>query len=358
MPRSIKSLSELGKLRADRLLTNLGFCTRSSAFQWAKTHKFTVNGLPLKKAGEYVDPEEVRIDGEKIPYGYKPLTILLHKPLSFVCSRKSEAGSSVIYELLPPSFYHRHPILSVCGRLDKYASGLVCLSQEGIITEALSRPLFPSQIPSLPSLLSAFEERKEKLEEGRVEERKREERVDGPTLDKLMGQVLETMAASGKGKTYEIFGALPFTEMDRRLFASGCLRLSGEGKALLPAELKIDKENPHKSHLTLYEGRYHQIRRMLASIHNKAESIHRIQIGNFSLSGLEVGEWRILTEEEKESLLSNLLTEDEREREREGERDQRGRERRRRKLKDINRFSRESQQKEHFIPDDDPHLGV
>ena len=71
-----------------------------------------------------------------------------------------------------------------------------------------------------------------------------------------------------------------------------------------------------------------------------------------------MGEWRILTEEEKESLLSNLLTEDEREREREGERDQRGRERRRRKLKDINRFSRESQQKEHFIPDDDPHLGV
>ena len=94
------------------------------------------------------------------------------------------------------------------------------------------------------------------MEEGRVEERKREERVDGPTLDKLMGQVLETMAASGKGKvppflsffsffslmslvllliflfssqqTYEIFGALPFTEMDRRLFASGCLRLSGE----------------------------------------------------------------------------------------------------------------------------------
>jgi len=68
---------------------------------------------------------------------------MVHKPIGYVCSRERDfAENRIIYDLLPPSFIHRLPPLVEAGRLDKYASGLVVLSQNGPPLIFFHSPLF------------------------------------------------------------------------------------------------------------------------------------------------------------------------------------------------------------------------
>ena len=91
------------------------------------------------------DPDIVTIDGQPLPYPHA-LHVLLHKPLGYVCSRRRDTPQTqIVYDLLPPSFLHRRPPVVVAGRLDKWASGLVLMSQDG-------PPLFPCS----PHLFSAY----------------------------------------------------------------------------------------------------------------------------------------------------------------------------------------------------------
>ena len=92
---------------------------------------------------------------------------------------------------------------------DQYASGLVCLSQEGRVAEGISKPLSSSQIHSFPTLLSAFDQKKkgilEKIRDLDVMEREKRMRDilysrKDEVLDKIMEIVLGQMAESGKGK--------------------------------------------------------------------------------------------------------------------------------------------------------------
>ena len=72
--------------------------------------------------------------------------LLLHKPLGYVCSRRRDTPQTqIVYDLLPPTFLHRRPPVVVAGRLDKWASGLVLMSQDG-----------PSPLPSPFYLLTAY----------------------------------------------------------------------------------------------------------------------------------------------------------------------------------------------------------
>jgi len=294
------SLSKAGQLRADRLLTNLGFCTRSDVLLWSRQHHLTINGQPLKKAGQWVNPDHILIEGKQIPYGYKPLTIVLHKPPGFVCSRALDhQQNNLVYELLPSSFFHRRPLMAVCGRLDKFATGLVCLTQNGRVGEQLTAPLPSAKITSLPILLQYLAKKNEILENspgGATFDSIYDNRDD--LLAQLIDKVLLEMDTLGKKKVYEIIATLPFSEKHVKFFGSGRVMLTGESVPCLPARLEIDEINPHKARLSLFEGKYHQLRRMLGSIQNKAESIHRVQVGPFTLDGLDVGLWRVATEDE------------------------------------------------------------
>jgi 16S rRNA pseudouridine516 synthase len=127
--------------------------------------------------------------------------------------------------------------LIAAGRLDKWASGLVVLSQDHKFVQRLSAP---------------------------------------------------KVRAGALGKVYHVQLMNDLTGNEANVFASGKLVLRSETKELKPAKIEIIDPQEKLVQMTLYEGRYHQIRRMLAAVKNKAVSIHRVQVGPVSLGNLPV----------------------------------------------------------------------
>ena len=186
---------------------------------------------------------ELFFDGEELdpPPG---MVLMLNKPAGFTCSRKDEGR--LVYELLPPRFLKRTPPLSSIGRLDADTTGLLLFTD------------------------------------------------DGQFLHKLISP------RSGVEKTYEVTLARPLQGHEGDLFASGTLTLRGEDTSLKPARLDVIGER--EAHLTLTEGRYHQVRRMFAAAGNHVETLHRSSFGPLTLGKLAEGEWRRLAPEEIDRL--------------------------------------------------------
>jgi 16S rRNA pseudouridine516 synthase len=155
------------------------------------------------------------------------------------CSHK-EAGP-LIYDLVPARWRVRDPALSTVGRLDKETSGLILMTDDG---DMLHRIISPRRhVP----------------------------------------------------KRYVVGVDRPFNGSEQAIFAAGTLMLEGETTPLLPATLDVTGERT--AHLTLHEGRYHQIRRMFAAIGNHVVSLHRDRIGALGLpENLTAGQYRVMTE--------------------------------------------------------------
>jgi 16S rRNA pseudouridine516 synthase len=164
---------------------------------------------------------------------------MLHKPEGYTCST-ADPGR-VIYELLPPRFGLRKPIISPVGRLDRETSGLLLLTDDGDILHRIISP------------------------------------------------------RSAIAKTYRASLDRPLRGDEAAVFASGTLMLRSEAKPLLPASLTVIDD--HTALVTVTEGRYHQIRRMFAAVGNHVTALHRVQIGSLDLGDLAPGEWRILDPE-------------------------------------------------------------
>lgn len=239
--------------RIDRLLANLGYCSRRSALSYIRRNRVTFEGEVVASASTHVpqDGAGVAINDEPL-LDTKPLHILLHKPSGYVCTRE-KGEHKTVYDLLPPDFYKRRPLLNICGRLDRWVTGLVFLTQDGQLQHQVVSP-----------------------------NRKARKRL---------------------GKTYVIKAWRDFKGDEAEIFKAGTLLLNGETKPCRPADLEILDPVNNLAKVTLYEGKYHQIRRMFSAIGNGVpRSIARISIGPLQLGNLEVGKWRHVTEEELRAL--------------------------------------------------------
>ena len=105
-------------------------------------------------------------------------------------------------------------------------------------------------------------------------------------------------------KTYIVHTARPIEDDTVQLFASGTLLLRSESDPLLPAQL--ERKAPCVAHLTLREGRYHQVRRMFAAVGNHVEALHRSRVGGLSLDDLPPGRWRPLQLPERSALYEQV----------------------------------------------------
>jgi 16S rRNA pseudouridine516 synthase len=221
-------------MRTDALLSRFGYCSRREVAQWLKRGRVTRNGTPIKSPSEKVEPEEVLIDGEPVEFPHG-IYVALNKPLGCTCSHKEEG--ELVYDLLPPQWLSRNPVVNTVGRLDKETSGLLLLTDDGAFEHAQTSP--KRHVP----------------------------------------------------KVYSFTTSAPIPASAVQLFASGNLVLEGERTPCLPAELVITGEQAGK--LTLHEGRYHQVRRMLAAVGAPVETLERIEIGPLKLAdlNLEPGEW-------------------------------------------------------------------
>jgi 16S rRNA pseudouridine516 synthase len=226
-----------------KYLANLGYGSRREiGVLFAHRRVTDLEGRPLNER-EAVRHDAVRIDGEPLdpPPG---CVIVLHKPLGYVCST-TDATNPVVYDLLPPRFRRRSPIIAPVGRLDRDTSGLLLLTDNGGLNHRLTSP------------------------------------------------------RSHLAKVYLATLAEPLRGDERALFASGTLRLANESDALAPADL--DVIDPWHVRITLHEGRYHQVRRMFGAVGNHVAQLQRVSVGRLSLEAPPLDElaprqWCLLPE--------------------------------------------------------------
>ena len=223
-----------------KLLANLGYGSRKEVQRLIRAGAVTdINGKVL---GENNVPpiNQILFHGEALDPP-SPLVIMLHKPDGFTCS--SEDPGSTIYELLPERFALRNPGLNPIGRLDKDTTGLLLMTDDGILLHKIIHP------------------------------------------------------KSNCLKFYHVTLDRPLEGHEADVFASGTLLLASETRPLLPAKLEVLGEK--EALITLHEGRYHQVRRMFASTGNHVTGLKRISIGGLQLpDSLEEGSWRALEPEE------------------------------------------------------------
>jgi 16S rRNA pseudouridine516 synthase len=227
-------------VRIDALLSRYGYCSRSEARAWVKTGRVSVRGAQVRNVAEKADPANVFIDGKLIEHPAGILA-LMHKPQGYVCSHDPGEGPA-IYDLLPEQWLRRNPPVTTIGRLDKDTTGVLLVTDDGDRVHRWTSP------------------------------RHKVAKVYEVTVDADLPPNLPT------------------------LFASGDLLLEGESKPCLPA--KIELLSLREARVEIYEGRYHQVKRMFASQGCNVTRLHRSAFGAFTVSDLQPGEWRILSAEE------------------------------------------------------------
>ena len=174
------------------------------------------------------------------------VVLVMNKPVGLTCSTK-EAGP-LVHDLLPPRWRRRDPPLSTVGRLDKATSGLLLLTDDGALLHRIISP--KTHLP----------------------------------------------------KRYRATLARPLRGDEAAAFAAGTLMLDGDTAPLLPA--LIEPLGSNVAHVTIVEGRYHQVRRMFAALGNRVEALHREMIGDMALpEDLAPGEYRALSDGETAAAL-------------------------------------------------------
>ncbi len=228
--------------RLDKFLCDSGVGTRSQVKLLLKAGRVTVDGKVEKDNGKKIDPDKqvVTLDGE-ILGGKRRLVVMLNKPAGFVTATEDPVEHTVM-ELLPEAM--KHLDLKPVGRLDKATEGLLLFTNDG---DLLHRLISPKK--EVPKIYYA-------KHEGTA--------------------AAEDVEAFEKGITLR------------------------DGTVCLPAKLEPLGEG--ESLITVCEGKYHQVRRMMASRGMTVTYLERRQEGPLPLGDLLRGQVRELTEAEVRSL--------------------------------------------------------
>ena len=229
--------------RLDKLLAGTGRWSRKEVKELVRTGRVRVNGVLVGKPEDKHDPDCVfTVDGEQVFCG-KMVYIMLHKPAG-VLSATEDARQETVIDLLPEHL--RRIGLFPVGRLDKDTEGLLLLTNDGLLGHELLAP---------------------------------KKHVD---------------------KTYFVRVDGELNESDVDAFLAG-MELE-DGYTCLSAGLEI-LENRNEGLVTLREGKYHQIKRMLAARGKPVVYLKRLTMGPLVLDDtLELGQWRELTAQEKKAL--------------------------------------------------------
>ena len=226
--------------RLDKLLAATGRWSRREVKGLVKAGRVLVDGAPAAAPEQKLDPDRSRVlvDGEEAVF--REFTyVMLNKPAG-VLSATEDARQETVLDLLPPELRRRG--LFPVGRLDKDSEGLLLLTNDGDLAHRLLSPKY---------------------------------HVD---------------------KVYYIRTDAPLTEEDRAAFAGGVLL--ADGTECLPAGLELLGDG-REALVTLHEGKFHQIKRMIASRGAAVCRLKRLSMGTLVLDeGLRPGGFRLLNEEE------------------------------------------------------------
>ena len=229
--------------RLDKFLSDCGVGTRSQVKTILKSGRVTVGGMAVRDGAMKIEPniQQVCLDGEDLrPTGR--LVVMLNKPAGYITATEDPKDPTVM-DLLPPEL--RNKDLKPVGRLDKQTEGLLLFTNDG---DLLHRLISPKK--EVPKVYYA--------------------RHEGTA-----GQ--EDVEAFDRGLTLR------------------------DGTVCLPA--RLEPLGPGESLITVCEGKYHQVRRMMASRAMTVEYLERRSEGGLELGDLPRGRIRHLTPAETENLL-------------------------------------------------------
>ena len=228
--------------RLDKIIASTGRWSRREVKDLIRQGRVTVDGVPARSAEEKADPEQavIAVNGELLNWR-RYTWVMLNKPAGYLSATEDGRGATVL-DLLPQDL-QRQGLFPV-GRLDKDTEGLLLLTNEGGLAHELLSP---------------------------------KKHVD---------------------KEYYVRVAGRLTEADSAAFAEG-LHLD-DGLICQPAELRIlTSGEESEARVILREGKFHQIKRMLAYLGKPVLYLERVRMGNLLLDpALERGTYRLLTAEE------------------------------------------------------------
>ena len=239
----------LGRRRLFRALMELGVCSRKEALRRIGDGRVAVDGRVERRALAWVDLRRCRLSVDAAPVGLDPerIVLALHKPRGYVTTRTDPGGRATIYELLPGG----HPWVLPVGRLDRDTSGLLILTNDRRLAERIRDPS-----AHVPKTYHA--------------------RVAGVPSPEAIGILCRGVTLDRGEET--------------RPAAARVLGATREGGAWVE--------------LVLSEGRYRQVRRMLAAVGHDVQDLVRVRIGSLDLGHLDVGAVRPLAREDIDRLVS------------------------------------------------------
>ena len=235
----------------EKVLFSQGFGTRRYCSDLVFAELVKVNGTLAQDPDERIATEGLilNVDGRDWEYHEKAY-IAFHKPANYECSHKTTHHPSV-YSLLPTPFVERG--LQCVGRLDFDTTGLLLISDDGQFIHKMTTP---------------------KKNIGKVYEITTPEPITQAQIDHLLNGVV-------------------LDDDPKPCFATACKQLS-ENRLVM----------------TIVEGRYHQVKRMMAAVGNHVANLHRAQIGAYVMpADLKEGQWRWLYPEDLKQLSQSVSSE-------------------------------------------------
>ncbi|MBQ8210376.1 MAG: rRNA pseudouridine synthase [Clostridia bacterium] len=237
----------MAKERIDKLIASQGMRSRSDAAKIIKSGKVCINGAVIKSTSFKADPDtdSIVIDGERFAYK-KFIYIMMNKPQGVVSASRDPKEKTVV-DLVPEEM--KRPELFPAGRLDKDTTGFVLITDDGAFAHYILSPKHH--------------------------------------IDKTYLATTDTIIDES------------YLEQMRNGMASG-------DEVFLPAQIELYENTDSPVYkITLHEGKYHQIKRMIAATNATLLALKRISMGALSLDGsLLPGECKELSDKEVAQLKS------------------------------------------------------
>lgn len=238
--------------RLDKILSAQTGMSRKDSRRAIAEGAVCVNTVPVKKPETKIEPlnDKISLNGREVEYE-KFVYYLLNKPAGLLTA-STDSRRPTVLDLFKNE--PRYSKLFAVGRLDKDTTGLLLITDDGEYAHKVISP------------------------KSRIE------------------------------KEYEITVDAPIPETAAEAFEKGIVL--ADGTKCLPAKIKVDKQNNFRGFITVFEGKYHQIKRMLGTMELGVVTLRRLRIANLVLpEGLAEGEFVRLTRERAYSVLNTELQE-------------------------------------------------
>ena len=240
----------MAEIRLNKIIADAGVASRRAADQLITEGRVTVNGDVIKELGKRFDPEisEIKVDGESLQINKSKTYLAFHKPTGVISTMTDPEGRMNLGDY----FKDRKDRLYHVGRLDKDSEGLILLTNDGELAHRATHPSY------------------------------------------------------GLEKRYLVEVEGEFSKQFSDLLLAGVRLEDGPARAVKVSHIRAVTRNHHWVEITIHEGRYHIIRRLIEALGLKVIRLIRLDFGPVSLGDMKPGRHRVLNTKELTSLFKLL----------------------------------------------------